>query len=53
MSEEKRVSERLTSAEMRTYQSLVARGVAPEDALQDALDGVDIRDVRDEFRRTR
>lgn len=40
----------LTISERRTYQSLVARGVDPEDAYEDALDGVDIHDVRYEYK---
>lgn len=41
----------MTSGERRTYQSLVARGVDPDDAIEGALDGVDVHDVRDEFRK--
>lgn len=36
----------LTSDERSVYQSLVARGVRPEDAMQDALDGVTMDEAR-------
>ena len=36
----------LTQGERRTYQSLLARGFSREDAMNAALDGVDIHDVR-------
>jgi hypothetical protein len=39
-------AKRLTSDEYRTYQSLRARGFSHDDALSDALDGVDVDDVR-------
>lgn len=38
----------LTSDERRTYQSLRARGFSHEDAKGDALDGVDVDDIRRE-----
>lgn len=37
----------MTSSERATYQALVARGVSPEDAYEDALDGVDVDTVRE------
>lgn len=40
----------LTIDERRTYQSLVSRGVDPEDAYEDALDGVHVHDVRYEYK---
>ncbi len=36
----------LTHGERRTYQALRSRGFSHEDALSDALDGVDVHDVR-------
>lgn len=36
----------MTQSERRTYQSLRARGFSHEAALSDALDGVDVHDVR-------
>lgn len=36
----------MTGREISVYQELVARGVSPEDARQDALDGVSIEEVR-------
>lgn len=41
----------LTSNERATYQALVARGVDPFDAIEDALDGVEVETVRKEFKR--
>lgn len=38
--------ESMTSSELRAYQALTARGMTPEDALEDALDGVDVETVR-------
>lgn len=45
-----RPSEQLTTEEWRTYQSLIAREMSPEDALEGALDGVHVDDVRRRFR---
>jgi hypothetical protein len=39
----------LTQSERATYQSLRARGYAHEDAYEDALDGVQVDDVRHGF----
>jgi hypothetical protein len=36
----------LTSDERRTYQALRARGFSHEDAVGDALDGVEVHEVR-------
>lgn len=36
----------MTQSERRTYQSLRARGLSHEEALSDALDGVDIEEAR-------
>lgn len=38
----------LTESEFATYQSLRARGFSHNVALNDALDGVDVWDLRDE-----
>lgn len=43
------MSDQLTSSERATYQALRARGVSHEDALEDALDGVDVETVRKEY----
>ena len=40
-------SYQLTQSERATFQSLVARGVSPMDAREDALDGVDVETVRE------
>ena len=37
----------LTQSERATYQSLKARGFSHEEALEDALDGVDVETVRE------
>lgn len=46
MSRLSRLEANLTLDERRVYQSLVDRGVAPEDAVEDALDGVSIEEAR-------
>lgn len=40
----------LTQNERATYQSLVDRGVGHYEAMEAALDGVDVETVREDFR---
>lgn len=40
----------LTSYELAAYQSMVSHGVDPDDAYEDALDGVTVEQVREHFK---